>query len=104
MQLIVGHPVESYVELVQEYMSASYLEREKIFQQFLGDSKKNISPDKSGAQQFISEILTYVSLQNNLVDKTVLYRDIEDMQKYIMNRSSSLKYIFEYISIRAPRF
>jgi len=100
-QLLKGDVVESYVDLVGEFCLANFLEREKIYTQFLGDTKKSIPPNKAGAYQFIAEVLSVI-VDKKPENMTELYRDIEQMQGYVTNRSSSLKYIFEYISLRLP--
>ncbi len=101
-QLLSGETIDEYKDLVQEFIGENFIGREKIYKQFLSDTKKNIPANKSGATQFISEILTHISQQYSWNNKTEIYRDIEQMQNYIMNRSSSLKYIFEFISLRVP--
>jgi len=98
-QLLVGEHTEVYSDLIEEFVAGSFVEREKIFQQFLGDSKKNIPANKSGADQFITELLSHIHSEKK-EGWIELYREVEEVKKYCMDRSSSLKYIFEYISIR----
>lgn len=93
-----------YQTLVQEFMTSDFVGREKMYQQFLGDSKKDIPTDPAGASSFICELLDSIRQHKDSIDDwTVRYREIEQLENYVMDRSASLKYIFEYISIRLPQ-
>ena len=77
------------------------LNGKKISQQFVGDGKKGIAPDRTGAAQFINELLSWV-LHNKPLGFTGLYRDLEDLAGFVTDQASSVKYIMEYIAIRLP--
>lgn len=101
VQLINTGGGERYKELAIQFLSSSYIEREKIFGQFVGDSKKNIASDRTGAGEFITALLSLI-LEQKGDGFTATYRDLEKMRGYVTDRSSSVKYIIEYISIRLP--
>ncbi len=85
--------LDEYRKEVEEFIKSDYKEREKYIEKYLGDSKKNIPADKTGAFNFISALEEHLIENKFSLDQV---RETIKLKSYIRDRSSNIKYILEY--------
>lgn len=81
------------------FIESDYLQRINMLRDLVGDSKKNIPPNRYETMRFLTELLRNLHEQKNFT----VYNDIEYIQRYCNDSSSSIKYIIEYVSSTVPR-
>lgn len=89
---------------VDAFLVAGYTARMAQIAEYLGDSKKGVSPRRSEGAQFITHIAsTIMACKTQIENWLEVYQEVSEYADYARDRSSSLKYIFEYLSVRIPQ-
>ena len=82
------------------FLSLPFTEREKLCAGLCGDSKKDIPPKRRELAELVDGVLHEIVVHKDKMPEWKRhYRELEKLRTYVMDRSSSVKYIGEYMSV-----